>query len=115
VAIMGTILNAQMALEFAPVYARFSEVVAHLPKDIVPSDILLKPAIRDLQPGAFISQLQEALGKSLFWIYVLLLIFALVALVVMLLQPGGRVKERNSEEERTGPALANIPEAASND
>jgi MFS family permease len=40
VAIMGTILNAQMALHFAPIYAQFSNVASHLPKNIAPANVL---------------------------------------------------------------------------
>ena len=43
VAVMGTILNLQMAARLAPILARSPAVVAHLPKNIAPSNMLLTP------------------------------------------------------------------------
>src|SRR3989440_1402686 len=43
VALMGTILNLQMAARFSPIFARFPAVVTHLPKNIAPSNGLLTP------------------------------------------------------------------------
>lgn len=66
VAVMGTILNAQMALRFAPIYAQFAEVASHLPKDIAPANVLLTPNLRASLPLTFLTQLQNALAQSLF-------------------------------------------------
>src|SRR5260370_22158814 len=57
VAIMGTILNAQMALRFPPIFAHFADVSARLPKGIPPAHILLTPEVRSSFPTAFLHQL----------------------------------------------------------
>jgi MFS family permease len=90
VAIMGTILNAQMAARFAPIYAQFSAVASRLPKNIAPANVLLTPDLRASLPQAFLMQLQDALSQSLFWVYGFTLLLALIGLVVMFLFPGGR-------------------------
>src|SRR3989440_6970334 len=66
VAVMGTILNLQMAARFAPLLARYPAVVAHFPKNITPSHVLLTPHVRQSFPGDFLNQLQTALAQSLF-------------------------------------------------
>src|SRR5205814_8528682 len=43
VAVMGTIVNLQLASRFSPIFARFPAVVAHLPKNMAPSNVLLTP------------------------------------------------------------------------
>src|SRR5437870_3253960 len=40
VAVMGTILNAQLALHFGPIFAHYSDVLARLPKGLAPSNVL---------------------------------------------------------------------------
>jgi EmrB/QacA subfamily drug resistance transporter len=90
VAIMGTILNAQMALRFAPIYSHFSDAAGRLPKNIAPANVLLTPELRASLPLAFLTHLQIALSQSLFWVYGLLLILAFVGLGTMFLLPGGR-------------------------
>jgi Ni/Fe-hydrogenase subunit HybB-like protein len=90
VAIMGTILNAQMALRFAPIYSQFSGAASRLPKNIAPANVLLTPELRASLPLTFLTQLQVALSQSLFWVYGLMLILALVGLGTMFLLPGGR-------------------------
>src|SRR6266567_2096190 len=62
VALMGTILNLQMAARFSPILARFPAVVAHLPKNIAPSNVLLTPDVRRALPVDFLNQLQTALA-----------------------------------------------------
>ena len=102
VAIMGTILNAQMAARFAPIYAQFAEAASRLPKNIAPANVLLTPELRASLPLAFLAQLQNALSQSLFWVYGLLFVMALLGLAAMFLLPGGRADQyayKSSEEE----------------
>lgn len=116
VAIMGTILNAQMAARFAPIYAQFSAVASRLPKSIAPANVLLTPDLRASLPTAFLTQLQNALSQSLFWVYGLTFLLALIGLGAMLLLPGGRAEQyayHASEEDGEAPEessdmLANI-------
>lgn len=110
VAIMGTILNAQMALHFSPIFAHFPAVVAHLPTGIAPSNVLLTPEVRASLPTDFLSQLQTALAQSLFWVYVLMLLLAIVWLVAMFFFPGGNA-EQYAYKENTEDAAQ--PEAGS--
>lgn len=93
VALMGTILNTQMAHLFAPIFARFPTVVARLPKNVVPSNVLLTPDLRRSLPLDFLSQLQVALAHSLFWVYLLTLALAVIGLAAMFLLPGGRAEK----------------------
>ncbi len=102
VAIMGTILNAQMAGRFAPIYAQFSAVASRLPKNIAPANVLLTPELRASLPLAFLTQLQNALSQSLFWVYGFTLLLAVIGLAVMFLFPGGRADKyayKPTEEE----------------
>ncbi|HLL80383.1 MAG TPA: MDR family MFS transporter, partial [Ktedonobacteraceae bacterium] len=78
VAVMGSILNAQMALSFTPIFANNPGVVATLPKGLSPSNVLLTPTIRDSLPSNFLLQLETALAHSLFWLFLLMLILAIV-------------------------------------
>jgi len=103
VAIMGTILNAQMAVRFTPIFAQFSDVASRLPRSISPANVLLTPELRASLPHAFLLQLQSALAQSLFWVYALILIFAFVGLGAMFLLPGGRADQyayKTTEEEK---------------
>ncbi|GAC1695882.1 MAG: MDR family MFS transporter [Ktedonobacteraceae bacterium] len=110
VAIMGTILNAQMATRFAPIYAQFATAASRLPKNIAPANVLLTPELRASLLPAFLIQLQNALSLSLFWVYGLMFILAVIGLVTMFFLPGGRADKyayKPTEEE----AVA-APEAA---
>ena len=111
VAIMGTILNAQMAQRFAPIYAQFAEVASRLPKNIAPANVLLTPGLRESLPLAFLTQLQNALAQSLFWVYGLMLVLALIGLAAMFLLPGGRAE--NYAYKPTEEEVANTPEPVS--
>jgi len=117
VAIMGTILNAQMAQRFAPIYAQFSAVASRLPKNIAPANVLLTPELRASLPLAFLSQLQNALSQSLFWVYGLMFVLALIGFGIMFFLPGGRADQyayKATEEdgvvvpEPVSESLANI-------
>ncbi len=118
VAIMGTILNAQMARQFAPIFARYSDIAQRLPKGVAPENILLTPGLRDSLPSVVLHQLQIALSQSLFWVYALAFALSIIWLVLMFFMPGGRAekyayKETTSAEDETVPAaeaesLANI-------
>ncbi len=117
VAIMGTILNAQMAARFAPIYAQFSTAASRLPKNIAPANVLLTPELRASLPHAFLTQLQNALSQSLFWVYGFALLLALIGLAVMFLFPGGRadkyaykptIEEMATTPEPVAESLANI-------
>jgi len=99
VAVMGTILNAQMALRFPPIFARFASVAARLPKSIAPSNLLLTPELRSALPPVFLHQLQAALAQSLFWVYLLIFVLAAIGLAAMLLLPGGRADQYSYKPE----------------
>ncbi len=102
VAIMGTILNAQMATRFAPIYAQFTEAASRLPKNIAPANVLLTPELRASLPFAFLTQLQNALSQSLFWVYGLMFVLAMLGLGIMFLLPRGRADKytyKPTEEE----------------
>ena len=90
---MGTILNLQMASRFSPIFARFPAIVTHLPKNIAPSNVLLTPDLRQALPVGFLNQLQTALAQSLFWVYALMFVLALLGLAAMFLFPGGRPEQ----------------------
>lgn len=89
VAFMGTILNAQVAANFAPIFARFASVTERLPKNVAPANMLLTPNIRSLVPAVFLQQLQIALSQSLFWVYLVVLVLMVISLVLMFWLPGG--------------------------
>ncbi len=93
VAIMGTILNVEMAALFTPIFARHASVVASLPKGLAPSNVLLTPAVRATLPADFLGQLVSALAHSLFWLYILMLALALIGLAAMFFLPGGRADQ----------------------
>ncbi len=102
VAVMGTILNAQMAFRFAPIYAQFTAVASHLPKNVAPANVLLTPGLRASLPLAFLTQLQSALSQSLFWVYGLMLVLGIIGLATMFFLPGGRADKyayKPTEEE----------------
>lgn len=90
VAAMGTILNVQMAQRFPPIIAQFAQAAAHLPRGITTSNVLLTPELRAALPTAFVTQLQIAFAHSLFWVYGLIFLLAVIGVVLMLFLPGGR-------------------------
>jgi len=108
VAAMGTILNSQMALRFTPIFTHSPNVVAQPPKSFAPSNVLLTPEVRGTLPVNFLHQLQLALAQSLFWVYALMFILALIGLVIMFRLPRGRAEqysykaEESAEPETTG-------------
>jgi hypothetical protein len=93
VAIMGSILNAQMALRFTPIIAHFSAVARRLPANTTPANVLLTPELRALLPATLLSQLQSALSQSLFWVYSVMFLLSIVCLALMFLLPGGRAEQ----------------------
>ena len=93
VAVMGTILNAQMALHFVPIFAHYANVLARLPQGLAPSNVLLAPDVRSMLPDNLLSQLQLALAQSLFWIYAFIFVFALIGLATMFFLPGGKAEQ----------------------
>jgi EmrB/QacA subfamily drug resistance transporter len=113
VALMGTILNAQMALRFPPIFAHFANVAARLPSSVAPANVLLTPEVRALLPTAFLQQLQTALAQSLFWVYALVLVLAVVGLATMFLFPGGRAYQETkaaSIEDGTADSRSEVHE-----
>ncbi len=100
VAVMGTILNVQMASLFTPIFAHNPTLVASLPKGLSPSNVLLTPAVRRTLPPDFLGQLVAALSHSLFWLYLLMLALAIVGLAAMFFLPGGRADKYAYHEER---------------
>jgi MFS family permease len=99
VAVMGTILNAQMALHFVPIFARYPDILARLPKGISPSNVLLTPEVRVTLPTDILSQLQAALAQSLFWVYALMFVCALIGLATMFMLPGGKAEQYSYKSE----------------
>jgi hypothetical protein len=99
VAVMGTILNAQMAALFAPIFSRFSSVAQRLPRNIAPANVLLTPQLRAMLPIAFLDQLETALSQALFWVYALIVVLALAAIVTVFFLPGGRAEKYTYKEE----------------
>jgi EmrB/QacA subfamily drug resistance transporter len=99
VAIMGTILNAQMALRFTPIFSHDPGVVARLPKSIAPSNVLLTPDVRGKLPLDFLHQLEAALAQSLFWVFALMFALAVMGLAIMFLLPGGRAEQYSYKAE----------------
>jgi len=97
VALMGTILNTQVAQRFAPIYRQFPAVTAGLPKNVAPANVLLTPAIQ--APEDFLRQLQVALSQSLFWVYLVIFVLMLVSLAVLFRLPAGRADELRYKEE----------------
>jgi len=111
VAAMGTILNAQMATLFPPIFARFASAAARLPRNVAQANVLLTPGARSLLPAAFLQQLQAALSQSLFWVYLLALILAVIGLAIMFLLPGGRA-DKHTYRAMQDEAEAQAEEAA---
>ncbi len=83
VALMGAILNAQIAQHLTPILARFPEVIARLPKSVAPANILLTPGLRTSLPADFLAQLTNALSQSLFWVYALMFFLMLLSFLTM--------------------------------
>jgi hypothetical protein len=113
VAIMGSILNAQMALRFTPILAHFSKEVQRLPKGVAPTNVLLTPQLRASLPLGFLSQLERGLSQSLFWVYLLKFVFAVIGLIAMFWLPGGNAEQyayKASENENVeiGPDVESL-------
>jgi MFS family permease len=109
VAAMGTILNAQMASRFPPIIARFASAAARIPGNVAPANILLTPNVRASLPAAFSYQLQNALAQSLFWVYLLALVLAVIGLGTIFLLPGGRA-DKHSYKPAEGEARKDVEE-----
>ncbi|GAC1349825.1 MAG: MDR family MFS transporter [Ktedonobacteraceae bacterium] len=110
VAVMGTILNAQMAFRFPSVFAHFANVAARLPKNVTPANVLLTPELRASLPLAFLQQLQGQFAQSLFWVYGLMFVMAAVGLAIMFLLPAGRADKysyKTAAEPTARDAVAN--------
>jgi len=101
VALMGTILNAQMASRFPAIFASFPAATASLPKNVSQANVLLTPDVRASLPHAFLHQLQLAFSQSLFWVYLLMFIFAAIAVPLMFLLPGGRADQHSYKPTQT--------------
>jgi hypothetical protein len=94
---------------FVPIFARYPDVLARLPKGIAPSNVLLTPEVRVTLPTDILSQLQAALAQSLFWVYALMFVCALIGLATMFLLPGGKAEQYSyrddkNESAQSGPA-----------
>src|SRR6266496_3921170 len=100
VALMGTILNTQMALRFPAIFARFPAATATLPKTVSQANVLLTPDVRASLPVAFLHQLQLAFAQSLFWIFLLMFIFAIIGVTTMFLLPGGRADKYSYKSQQ---------------
>jgi EmrB/QacA subfamily drug resistance transporter len=99
VAVMGAILNAQLALHFIPIFARYPDILSRLPKGISPANVLLTPAVRATMPIDLLKQLQSALAQGLFWVFAVMFVCALVGLVTMFQFPGGKAEEYSYKSE----------------
>lgn len=110
VAVMGTILNAQMAERFTPIFAHFAAAAQRLPRDIAPANVLLTPDLRAMLPGDFLNQLEIALSQSLLWVYILMIVVAALAIVTMLFMPGGSAEKYVFKEEGEGEQQEEIAE-----
>src|SRR6266568_2299506 len=105
IAVMGTILNIQMAWRFPPIFGHFAAATARLPKSVAQANVLLTPDVRATLPSDFLYQLQSALAQSLFWVNGLMLAVAVAGLAAMFLLPGGRADKyayKSSREDAAG-------------
>ncbi|HXX76974.1 MAG TPA: MDR family MFS transporter [Ktedonobacteraceae bacterium] len=100
VALMGTVLNAQMTLSFAPIFAHYADVLARLPKGLAPSNVLLTPDVRSTLPSNLLTQLQLALAQGLFWVYALMFMCALIGLAAMFFLPGGNAEQYSYKNKK---------------
>ncbi len=87
VAIMGAILNGQMQQHFTPIVDRLSSSAHIVPERTSPVNILLTPDIRAVLPTALLEQLRQAFSHSLFWVFVAMLLMALLGLPLILWFP----------------------------
>lgn len=110
VAVMGSILNAQMAARFLPIFAHFASDAARLPKSVAPANILLTPNVRASLPLDFLHSLQTALAQSLFWVYALVLASAVIGLACMFLLPGGGAEQYSYKGQSDDTVEAEKPE-----
>lgn len=99
VALMGAILNAQIAQRFAPILAHSSTT---LPTGVAPANILLIPDLRSSLPASLLSQLQLALSQSLFWVYMLMFALACIAFLTMLRFPRDQPEQDQSKRVEPG-------------
>jgi len=87
VAIMGAILNGQMRQRFAPIAAHASSSTHHLSEGTSPVNLLLTPSLRAALPPAVLEQLKQAFAQSLWWVFLSMLVVALLGLLLMLRFP----------------------------
>lgn len=92
VAIMGAILNGQMRQRFAPIAAHASSFPHHLSEGTSPANLLLTPSLRAALPPAVLEQLKQAFAQSLFWVFLSMLVVALLGLLLMLRFPSVPLK-----------------------
>lgn len=110
IAIMGTILNAQMQTRFASILVGFPDIAKHLTSQDSPANLLVRPESRSLIPADLLPRLEGALMQSLFWVYLLVGLVAVVALVIAFAYPRGRADEHayHGEDESNVPSSASI-------
>lgn len=107
VAIMGAILNGQMQQHFAPIAARLSSSAHILAERTSSVHILLAPGIRTVLPATLLEQLRQAFSESLFWVFVTMLLMALLGLLLILwfpsvpFEPGAPEPEDERETEQS--------------
>jgi EmrB/QacA subfamily drug resistance transporter len=87
VAIMGAILNEQMQQRFTPIVAHSSSSAHVFAESTSPVSILLTPSIRAVLPAPVMEQLRQAFSQSLFWVFVTMLLLALLGLLLILWFP----------------------------
>src|SRR5579884_2421882 len=112
VAIMGAILNGQMQQHFTPIVAHFSSSAHLLQERTSPVNTLLTPSIHAMLPAALLEQLRQAFSQSLFWVFVTMLLMALLGLLLILwfpsipFEPVSPQPEEEWETEQSRPAQA---------
>ena len=102
-----------MALRFPPIFARFADVAARLPKNVSPSNVLLTPDLRATLPATFLHQLQVGLAQSLFWVYALMFALAVLGSATMIFLPGGRADKYSYQSAQQTSAVETADHADS--
>lgn len=87
VAIMGAVLNGQMQQRFTPIVTHFSSSAHVLAEGTSPVNTLLTPSIRAMLPTALLEQLRQTFSQSLFWVFVTMVLMALLGLLLNLCFP----------------------------
>ncbi|QBD74938.1 MFS transporter [Ktedonosporobacter rubrisoli] len=96
VAVMGAILNGQIQQRLMPIIARVAASGQRLPEGTSAMTVLLTPALRATLPLALLEQLRAAFSQSLFWVFLTMLLMALLGLLIMLWFPAVILEQPDS-------------------